>query len=163
MPFKPVARLRTFEYRGPYRYFVTICVRNRASVFVNDGAIACVLLQLQHTSVGCGFAVIAYCFMPDHLHLLIEGATGAADFREFMRLFKQRSSFQWKRSCGGDLWQRGYYDHVLREDEDIIGVARYVLANPVRAGLVEDPTTYPFLGSFALNVRDLLDSIRTYE
>ena len=98
--------------------------------------------------------------MPDHLHLLVEGTTPDADFLEFMRTFKQRSSFHWKRSFGGELWQRSYYEHVLRDDEDTVTIARYVLANPLRAGLVEDPLRYPFMGSFVYELRELLDSLR---
>jgi hypothetical protein len=59
------------------------------------------------------------------------------------------------------LWQRSYYDHILREDEDVVGVARYVLENPVRAGLVTEVIQYPFHGSFVMNVCDLLDAVRT--
>ncbi len=62
-----------------------------------------------------------------------------ADFRECVRLFKQRTSFEWKRHSGTELSQRSYFDRVLRADEDTCSVAHYILANPVRAGLVKDP------------------------
>jgi len=60
----------------------------------------------------------------------------------------------------GDLWQRSYFEHVLRDDEDPFQVARYILDNPVRAGLVQSPENYPFLGSLTMSVRDLLYSIQ---
>ena len=107
-------------------------------------------------------AVIAYCFMPDHLHLLVEGLSEGADFRNFMRLFKQGSSYQWKQRYRRELWQRSYFDHVLRDDEDTIAVARYILGNPVRAGLVSSPEDYPFLGSMTMDLRDLLYSVTRY-
>lgn len=159
MPFRPVPRLRHFEYRGAHRYFVTICVRNRVAVFTSPAAVAPVLSQLRHTADTTGFAIVAYCFMPDHLHLLVEGATEHARFLQFMRVFKQRSSFRWKQRTGGELWQRGYFEHVLRDDEDLVATARYVLANPVRAGLAASPTEYPFIGSLSLDLRDLLGSL----
>ena len=107
-----------------------------------------------------GFSVIAYCLMPDHIHLLVEGTHPAADFREFVRLFKQRSSFHWKQRNGVALWQRGYFEHVLRDDEDTVGVAKYILENPVRAGLVERPEDYEYLGSMTMTVRGLLYSVQ---
>jgi REP element-mobilizing transposase RayT len=97
--------------------------------------------------------------MPDHLHLLVAGTTPAADAREFIRRFKQRSSFSWKHQGGATLWQRSYYDRVLRRDEDVISVARYILANPVRAGLVGDAAQYALSGSFTVSFPDLLASI----
>ena len=104
-------------------------------------------------------AVIAYCFMPDHLHLLVEGTNPASTLTEFVRVFKQRSSFQWKRMFGSQLWQRSYFERVLRNHESSIDVARYVLANPLRAGMVDSVEDYPFLGSLTMSVRELLYSV----
>jgi hypothetical protein len=59
-----------------------------------------------------------------------------------------------------ELWQRSYFEHVLRDDEDSFQVARYILENPVRTGMVRNPEDYPFLGSLTMNVRDLLYSIQ---
>ncbi|BAU72594.1 Transposase [Metapseudomonas furukawaii] len=48
------------------------------------------------------------------------------------------------RNRSGRLWQKGFHDHALRSDEDVKTVARYVVANPLRAGLVERLADYPF-------------------
>ena len=93
--------------------------------------------------------------MPDHLHLLVEGTTDISDLQEFVRGWKQRSAYTAKRR-GVILWQRGYYDHVLRNDESTERTAAYVLGNPVRAGLAARPEEYPFLGSFVATIEDLL-------
>jgi len=129
-------------------------------VFVDDQPVSLVVAHLSRTADDHGFSVIAYCLMPDHIHALIEGRHPAADFREFVRIFKQRSSFEWKRERGKPLWQRSYFEHVLRDDEDTIGVAKYILENPVRAGLVERPEDYPYLGSLTVSVRELLYSVQ---
>jgi putative transposase len=91
------------------------------------------------------FAVHAYCFMPDHLHLLTSGQERQSLVR-FIQHFKQRSSFAYKREAGRLLWQTSFWDHILRESEDMVDVARYIWANPVRAGLAEDLRAYPFSG-----------------
>ena len=97
--------------------------------------------------------------MPDHLHALAEGLSDDSDLPAFMKLFKQCSSYEWKSRYGGPLWQRSYFEHVLRDDEDTIAVARYILDNPVRAGLVREPLDYPYLGSMTTPIKDLLYSV----
>ena len=82
--------------------------------------------------------------MPDHLHVLIEGQSDSADFRGFVALFRRRSSAALGAILPGNLWQNGYYERILRRDEDSISVCRYILNNPVRAGLVDEPSHYPF-------------------
>jgi putative transposase len=160
MPYKLSPRLKTFDYLGPYRYFLTICGHNRTCIFTDDQSVGLVLMELSRTANDQQFRVIAYCFMPDHVHLLVEGNHPAADFREFVRIFKQQSSFAWKQRNGTALWQRSYFEHVLRDDEDTIGVAKYILENPVRGNLVQRPEDYPYLGSMTMEVRQLLYSVQ---
>jgi putative transposase len=93
-----------------------------------------------------GFRIWAYCFMADHLHILVEGMRPDASLPEFIRVFKQRSSHVFRQRHGKALWQRSYYDHVLRKDEHIQAVARYILENPIRKGMIEDFRKFPFSG-----------------
>jgi putative transposase len=116
--------------------------------------------QLFRTASEFEFAVLAYCFMPDHLHTLLEGQAERADFRLYMHAFKQRSAFNWKRAYGRPLWERSYFEHVLRDDESATTVARYIVDNPVRAGLIASPADYPFSGSGILKMEDLVESVR---
>ena len=94
--------------------------------------------------------------MPDHVHLVLEGLSDSSDLRRFVRDWKQRTAFEYRKTTGRDLWQRGYFDHVLRADEDTDIVARYVLTNPVRAGLVADVKDYRYVGSDTSTIGDLL-------
>jgi REP element-mobilizing transposase RayT len=160
VPFKPAPRLRTFDYLGIQRYSLTICCRARHTTFVDDRTVADASTQLRHTSTTYGFAIIVYCYMPDHLHVLAEGTRPSSDFREFVRLYKQRSSFAFKRRMGQELWQRGYFERLLRSDENTVAVARYILQNPVRASLCQSAAEYPYSGSFTMAVPDLLQSIQ---
>lgn len=96
---------------------------------------------------------MAYCFMPDHLHLLVEGDE-EADLIKFIREFKQLTAYSYKNVAGHKLWQRSFYDRVLRVDEDARAVARYICNNPVRKGLAASPLEYPFIGSFIASVAD---------
>jgi putative transposase len=151
-------RLAGFDYRGLHRYFLTFCTFKRQTFFLDPQTVTQTLLQFRKTSAQEGMAILAYCFMLDHAHMLVEGLYDGADMKRFCRLSKQRSGTIHARSIGGPLWQEGYYDRVLRPDEDILSVARYMLNNPVRAGLVSSPIDYPYLGSDRWSIEELLDA-----
>jgi REP element-mobilizing transposase RayT len=94
--------------------------------------------------------------MPDHVHLLIEGENSDADMQKFVALFKQKTAYWFKGIYGLKLWEVNYYEHVLRNDEATNAVARYIIQNPVRRGMVEDCSSYPYSGSFEVeNIYDL--------
>ena len=85
--------------------------------------------------------------MPDHLHLLLEGLAGGSDLRRCIKLAKQRSSYALIQLGRGRLWQPGYHDRIVRQDEDLSRYADYILQNPVRAGLVTRAADYPYASS----------------
>lgn len=89
--------------------------------------------------------------MPDHWHGLIELGEGV-NLSSVVQRIKGVTARQVNQSCafGGPLWAKGFHDHALRRDEAIEQVARYIIANPVRAGLVEDPMDYPYWDAYFL-------------
>jgi putative transposase len=95
---------------------------------------------------------------PTHLHVLVSGESDGSDFARFVKRFKQLSGYNYSRNHQhAKLWQPGYHERVLRHDEATIAVVRYILANPVRAGLAPDTSSYPFSGS-ELYSRAVLES-----
>jgi REP element-mobilizing transposase RayT len=82
--------------------------------------------------------------MPDHIHLLLQ--LGDTPLQRVVNRMKSRSAIKLNRQIGrtGRFWAPGYYDHALRAEEDLRGVARYIVANPLRAGLVRNIGDYPF-------------------
>jgi len=85
--------------------------------------------------------------MPDHVHLLIS-ASERESIIEFVREIKSLSTkMAWQHGYSGTIWQRSFYDHFLRKDEDCKMVANYIVHNPVRAGIVQHWQNYPFSGS----------------
>ncbi len=139
-------RIQGFSYRGLYRYSLTVCVHSRRKVFDNAELVAEVLNEIQGAADIERFEVLTYCFMPDHVHLLIEGKTDDADLHRFIKTWKQRTGFKYAKNYGRRLWQVGYFDHVLRSDEDTYRHALYMLGNPVRAGLTQAIGEYPYAG-----------------
>ncbi len=93
--------------------------------------------------------------MPDHVHLLIEATCDQANCLRFISRAKQYAGYHHARAFGGRrLWQRYSYERVLREDDDVQAIARYVVSNPVRAGLVSRIQDYPYVGSDVYVIRD---------
>ncbi|WPP01329.1 transposase [Pseudomonas sp. HR96] len=86
---------------------------------------------------------IAWVVMPDHLHWLVELQSGSIE--TVVRQVKGRSALAVNKAIGrsGPIWQRGFHDHALRRDEDLRQVARYILRNPLEAGLVARIGDYP--------------------
>ena len=109
--------------------------------------VAACLRELKFSSERCGFTVLVYCFMPDHLHLLVQG-DDEADLPRFLKDLKQRTGYAYRRASAKALWQKSYYDRVVRAEEHLRGVARYIVGNPVRAALAASPADYPYSGSF---------------
>jgi len=136
-------RLQNFSYIGRRRYFLTFCCAERRDVFTDGAVVELARTQISTTALHERFAILAYCFMPDHVHLLVEGMTDAADLRRFAKLAKQRSGALYARRFGQALWQQGYHERVLRDADDAPAIARYILENPVRSGLVANPHEHP--------------------
>jgi len=95
-----------------------------------------------------------FLFMPDHCHLLVEGRKEDSDLLRFMKEFKQRSGYWFSKSMPTlqtIKWQKDFYDHILRNDEDVQKHVFYILENPIRKGLVANWKEYPFKGSTLYN------------
>ena len=124
-------------------YLVTTIVKDRTPVFRDWGAaqIACRVA----TAGMSDSRFIAWVLMPDHFHgLLLVGEE--ASLSDSMRLFKGRVSVEVNRlqRRGGPLWQSTFHDHAMRREEHLENMARYIVENPVRAGLVSRIGDYPF-------------------
>ena len=127
---------------GQY-YHVTFATVNRAPVFSDWPAGRPVVNALRSAECAGDAHTLAYCLMPDHLHWLLE--LGSGTLAQVVGQLKGRSSraYHASQSVAGHLWQRGYYDHAIRREENLRNVARYLVANPLRAGLVTRIGDYP--------------------
>ena len=92
--------------------------------------------------------------MPDHLHILVEGLTDRSNLISFMLAFKQSTEKSAAKTFHHPLWQRSFYDHILRGRDSSDSLSWYIWLNPVRKGLCAQPWDYPFSGSFTLDTLD---------
>jgi putative transposase len=113
-------RLRVFHYTGFHAYSLTLCTFERRPYFTDADLVRDVLVQILRAAAESTFDVPAYCFMPDHVHLLLCGNELTSHLPACMKLLRQRTAVDFSRTRRGErLWQVGYFEHVLRDDEGI--------------------------------------------
>ena len=127
-------------------YAVTVVTRGRRRLFAHADTASQVISNIALSDAEGSSRTHAWVVMPDHLHWLF--ALGSRDLSTCMRRFKSRSAHAINLSMArqGAVWQAGFFDHRLRGDEDLHMQAAYILANPLRAGLVERISDYPYWG-----------------
>ena len=152
-------RLNPALYIGLQRYFLTFCTAQRRACLITSDAVTCVHDQILLAVALFDMEEIAYCFMPDHLHLLVEGRSEASDALGFIHRAKQLSAYEFSKTFGRRLWQPSFNDRILRDDEATLSVARYIFENPVRASLVKNPEDYPSLVSAKYSMREIMEAI----
>lgn len=124
-------RLGRFSQPGQI-YLVTAVTLNRQPVFASFDAARVLIGALRAAQTSGRAETLAFVVMPDHLHWLLSLGIGA-DLAAEVQAVKSVSAHR----VGGKVWQRGFHDRAIRREEDLPAVARYVVANPVRAGLVQ--------------------------
>ena len=147
-------RLRDYDYSQPGYHYITICTCDRQPLFDSwVGAHLCVrpertpddpigswLFELERKFPGT--EIDTYCVMPDHIHviLVLTGAHAGAPLPEIIKWYKTQTNNAYIRMvrCGecppfhNHVWQRGYYEHVIRHDEELMEVRDYILQNPLK-------------------------------
>lgn len=137
--------LRRGRWSKPGREHLVTTVTLRRHPLFNDFACARIfikqLAQLDEEDV-CTW--LAWVLMPDHFHGLLR-LDGDADLSTVMRFLKCRSgnAIGRHRCKPGRIWQSNYHDRALRKEDDRVAAARYIVANPMRAGLVKRIGDYP--------------------
>jgi REP-associated tyrosine transposase len=145
--YRKTARLSSQNYLGRQACFLTVCCDHRLPYLNAPPTARLVLDRLLESAASCSFLLHAFCLMPDHLHILAEGVHDCCDLLEFIRLFKQRTAFQFRKSHRRSLWEMSYHDHILQRSESIEDVASYIWWNPVRKKLCAHPHEFPYSGS----------------
>ena len=103
--------------------------------------------------------VPVYCYMPDHQHLIVSGINSETDTIGLIKIYKQKTGYWLIRNQFNVRWQKDFFDHIIRKDEGLINVARYILDNPVRKGLVVNWQDFPFKGAIGCELADILEGM----
>lgn len=125
-------------------YLVTTVTHRRTHLFTDFVLARAAVEQLRCSDHSGRCRTLAFVLMPDHLHWLVELREGGLS--ALVGQFKARVAAAVNRRLGVtgvQQWQRGFHDHAVRREEDLAALARYIVANPMRAGLVRRVGDYP--------------------
>ncbi|SBV36202.1 exported hypothetical protein [uncultured Stenotrophomonas sp.] len=124
-------------------YLVTFVTHHRQPVFA-DAKLAMIASPVIHDARSWGSAtLLAWVLMPDHWHGLIRLGEGC-DLSRVVQRLKAHMARMLPPEAARPVWARGFHDHALRQEEDMQAIARYIVMNPVRAGIVASPRFYPY-------------------
>ncbi|MEM0514229.1 transposase [Pseudoalteromonas sp. YIC-827] len=131
-------------------YFITFCCARRTPLFLCPqlAQLFCSSIAYHEQTACCRW--LTWVLMPDHFHgLLMLQKHDLSSCVQHLKGFTAKQINQ-NLGKGGRIWQRGFYDHALRSEEHRLGIARYIVANPIRKGIVSRIQDYPYWDSVYL-------------
>lgn len=127
-------RLPLSCYQGEVRVTFALCVEGKKTLFAQKAIVDKFIEILKEAENKFNCKNWVYIFMPDHLHLILEGKSEQSDLWKTIILFKQKTGF-WLSQNKMSGWQKDFYDHIHRKEDDLQKHVIYILNNPVRKGL----------------------------
>ncbi|MCP4269084.1 MAG: hypothetical protein GY777_26505 [Candidatus Brocadiaceae bacterium] len=149
-------RLEGFDYNeSAYVYYITICTHNKRHYFTNVKVTKIIKDEIEFRMIN-EIKLFCYCIMPDHVHILLsltdgytkkgkDRSVGKGTLQNWVSAYKRYTSritnqlFEIK-----PLWQKNFYDHIVRKEESLLKIAEYIVYNPVRKGIVTEWEEYPY-------------------
>lgn len=126
-------------------YFIVATVQGRHPIFADESNVELLRETMRRVKGIHPFAMRAYVFLPEHLHLLVQ-VLGSTTISEVLHSIQRNLTLNYKRAHGiaheTHLWQHGFWDHVIRDEEDLAGHFHYIHYNPVKHGYVKKPEDY---------------------
>jgi putative transposase len=126
--------------------FITTVTKNREPILKLDDDIATFMDTLSRVQKIHPFNLLAYVILPDHFHCLMNPGNSLGDFSIILRSIKWNYTRNYKIahniSTSFNLWQRGFWDHIIRNEQDLKHHIDYIHWNPVKHGLVTSPQAW---------------------
>jgi putative transposase len=127
--------------------FLTQVVYGRQPIFQHPQHLDLLRTVLRNVKGRHPFQMLAYVFLPDHFHLLIR-PLGVTTFTDIMHSLKRNFTLDYKTAIGVSgrmqFWQRGFWDHLIRDEIDLARHLDYIHYNPVKHGLVTHPEDWQY-------------------
>lgn len=126
-------------------YFITAVTQGRRSLFANETNMELLRTTMRRAKEHHPFTMHAYVFLPDHFHLLIF-VSETSDISKLAQSIQRNFTRNYKKAQSINepirLWQRGFWDHVIRDERDFANHFHYIHYNPVKHGYVSKPESY---------------------
>ena len=142
---RPPRLAQIFQSYGAPLFFVTICTLHRRKIPSLPVAQELLTIYGKRAMSEFNVALGRYVIMPDHLHFFIRGDQSFV-LGDWVKGLKRAMSGAFRKEQPRSLWQPGFFDHLLRNDESYAQKWEYVRENPVRAGLVKVAEDWPYQG-----------------
>jgi|SRR5690554_5425879 len=133
-------------------YFITFNTHNKTPYFYNFELACLFCQQISSNEHAQQCTWLAWVLMPNHFHGLLSLNNESSKLSKTLGALKGRSAFSINQHLKrkGRLWQPAFYERALRAEDDRLAIARYIIANPLRKGLVKSVKDYPFWNSVYL-------------
>jgi len=139
-------------------FFFTVVTYKRRPILCRDESRAALRKAITDTRINYPFETIAWVLLPNHLHCIWKLPEGDSDYSTRWRLIKARFSRTFdaplespsgpnasrERHAERHIWQRRFWEHGIRNQDDLNRHIDYVHFNPVKHGLVEEPEQWPY-------------------
>jgi putative transposase len=142
---RPPRLAQIFQSYGAPLFFVTICTLHRRKIPSLPVAQEVLTTYGKRATSEFNVALGRYVIMPDHFHFFIRGDQNFV-LGDWIKGLKRAMSEAFPKEQSRRLWQPGFFDHLLRNDESYVQKWDYVRENPVRAGLVKFAQDWPYQG-----------------
>jgi len=142
---RPPRLEQIFQSYDPPLFFITFCTLHRGRIKPLDLAHEAFRTYALRGRDEFNIAVGRYVVLPDHIHLFVRGGPDF-EIAKWINGLKRTISVVLERKTGAPLWQPGFFDHVMRNDESYAQKWEYVRHNPVRHGLVTESDDWPYQG-----------------
>ena len=152
LPGRGTSELRKGRFSGRNQiYHISTATDGRDPIFESFHAARIVIASMRREDVAGNTETLAFVVMPDHLHWLLQ-LTSDRSLSTCVNTMKSFAARAFNRGLyrHGRLWQKGFFDRAIRRDEDLVTIARYIVANPLRAGIVKSVREYPHWDSIWL-------------
>jgi len=139
-------QLRKGRVSIPFQiYLITVVCRNRESLFTEFWVAASTSRKISDSNTWADAKVLAWVLMPDHYHVLLQLGEKTS-LQAVMKRANLILALTVNKTANrqGAVWQSAYHDHAVRHEESLESIMQYVVANPLRACLVDDIGHYPF-------------------
>lgn len=152
LPKRKKNRLENFDYTGFHAYFITICVKDRRQILSKivgaDIIRPCEIILSKYGKIVDeaiknipkiyeNVSVAKYIIMPDHIHIILQITDNGGRIVSAPTVIAGMKRYVSKK-CGYSIWQKGFYDHVIRNQKDYYEICEYIENNPIKRLIKEE-------------------------
>ena len=128
--------------------FITAVTNNRTPIFKDSDNIQILFTTFKNVVFLHPYELVAYVVLPDHIHLIIQLIKGQENFSTIMKSIKGNFTVNYKKAHNIQnnlvLWQKRFWDHLIRDENDLKSHLDYIHWNPIKHKYVDAPQKWQY-------------------